>query len=155
MKIVNGIGAMKQLNMIYKFEQDKERQAALQLQTAELDYQQNVDRLTNVGEYRLEYMKRLSQRATQGIDSATYSHFHAFIAKLDNAAEQVQIAIAQSKSLMKQKKTLWLQQRQKVQAVELLRNKKLKKLAIIADKQEQKMFDEISTQRFVRRNLYQ
>jgi len=145
---------MKQLDTIYKYEKDKERQAALQLQTAELEYQQNIDRLSNVGEYRLEYMKRLNQRALQGIDSATYSHFHAFVAKLDNAAEQVQIAIAQAKSLVEQSKSLWLKQRQKVQAVELLREKKLKTLAIIADKQEQKMFDEIATQRYARRNTY-
>jgi len=145
---------MKQLDTIYKYEKDKERQAALQLQTAELEYQQNIDRLSNVGEYRLEYMKRLNQRALQGIDSATYSHFHAFVVKLDNAAEQVQIAIAQAKSLVEQSKSLWLKQRQKVQAVELLREKKLKTLAIIADKQEQKMFDEIATQRYARRNTY-
>jgi len=145
---------MKQLDTIYKYEKDKERQAALQLQTAELEYQQNIDRLSNVGEYRLEYMKRLNQRALQGIDSATYSHFHAFVAKLDNAAEQVQIAIAQAKSLVEQSKSLWLKQRQKVQAVELLREKKLKTLSIIADKQEQKMFDEIATQRYARRNTY-
>ncbi|NQY62323.1 MAG: flagellar export protein FliJ [Alteromonadaceae bacterium] len=144
---------MKQLDIIVKFEQDKEQQAALKLQAAEFDYQQNIERLNNVGEYRLEYMKRLSQRAMEGIDSATYTHFHAFVSKLDNAAEQVQIAITQSKSLVDQYKSLWLKQRQKVQAVELLREKKCKKLAIIAEKQEQKMFDEIATQRFVRRNL--
>ena len=143
---------MNQLDIIVKFEQEKEQQAALKLKAAELDYQQNLERLNNVGEYRLEYMKRLSQRAIEGIDSATYTHFHAFISKLDNAAEQLQIAITQSKSLVEQYKSFWLKQRQKVQAVELLREKKRHKLAIIADKQEQKMFDEITTQRFVRRN---
>jgi flagellar FliJ protein len=46
----------------------------------------------------------------------------------------------------------WLLQRQKVQAVELLQEKKLKGLAMIENKKEQKMFDEIATQQFVRRN---
>jgi flagellar protein FliJ len=145
--------SMKQLNTLYKYESDKERKAAQQLQLAEHDYQDNLMRLQNVGDYRLEYMKRLNQRSLEGIDSATYRHFHAFVAKLDNAAKQVEIAIEQAKSLMAQRKTQWLAQRQKVQAVEHLKAKKLKVMQIKANKQEQKMFDEIAQQQFVRRHL--
>lgn len=144
---------MKQLNTLLKFEHDKEKQAAQTLQKSENDYQQNIVRLNGVAEYRLEYMKRLNQRSIVGIDSATYNHYHAFIAKLDNASEQVQIAVQQAKALVEQSKKVWLKQRQKVQAVEMLRDKKLKKIAILADKKEQKMFDEIATQQFVRRKL--
>ena len=142
---------MKQLNTLYKFEQDKEHKAAQQLQLAEKDYQDNMLRLQSVSDYRLEYMKRLNQRSTQGIDSATYRHFHAFVNKLDNASEQVEIALRQAKSLVKQKKQQWLAQRQKVQAVEHLREKKLQVMRIKADNVEQKMFDEIATQQFIRR----
>lgn len=142
---------MKQLNTLYKFELDKEQKAAQALQDAELDYQQNKDRLKNVSDYRLEYMRRLSQRSLEGIDSATYSHFHAFIAKLDNAAEQVKIAAHQALALIETRKKQWLEQRKKIQAVELLRDRKLAALQLIANKQEQKMFDEIATQQFVRR----
>ena len=143
---------MKQLNTLYKFELNKEQKAAQSLQTAELDYQQNMERLKSVNEYRLEYMRRLNQRSQAGIDSATYSHFHAFIAKLDNASEQVKIAVHQAKSLVETRKKQWLEQRRKIQAVELLRDKKLAALQVIANKQEQKMFDEIATQQFVRRH---
>lgn len=143
---------MKQLNTLYKFELDKEQKASQALQAAELDYQQNQDRLKNVSDYRLEYMRRLNQRSLEGIDSATYSHFHAFIAKLDNASQQVKIAVHQAKALVETRKKQWLEQRRKIQAVELLRDKKLAILQLAANKQEQKMFDEIATQQFVRRN---
>lgn len=142
---------MKQLNTLYKFELDKEQKASQALQAAEVDYQQNKERLQSVSDYRLEYMKRLNQRSLAGIDSATYSHFHAFIAKLDNAAQQVKIALHQAKSLVDTRKKQWLEQRRKIQAVELLRDKKLAALQVAANKQEQKMFDEIATQQFVRR----
>ena len=145
--------SMKQLDTLYKYESDREKKAAQQLQMAEHDYQENIMRLQSVGDYRLEYMKRLNQRSMEGIDSATYRHFHAFVAKLDNAAEQVEIAIRQAKSLVEQRRTQWLTQRQKVQAVEHLRAKKLKVMRVKADKQEQKMFDEIATQQFVRRHV--
>ncbi len=144
--------SMKQLNTLYKYEKNNEKSAAQALQQADFDHQQNLQRLTSVGEYRLEYMKRLAQRSKEGIDSATYSHFHAFVAKLDHAAEQVEIAIKQSKALAEQKKMQWLKQRQKVQAVEILREKQLKIAQIKADKREQIMFDEIATQQFIRRN---
>ena len=104
--------AMKQLDTLFKFEQEKVDRCAEQLKMAENEYQQNITRLQGVADYRLEYMKRLGQRAEQGLDSATYSHYHAFIAKLDTASKQVEIAMHQAKELAAQSKTLWLQQRQ-------------------------------------------
>lgn len=142
--------SMKQLETLYKFEKDKEVKAAQQLQAAELEYQQNLDRLKGVGEYRLEYMKRLSQRSKAGIDSATFSHFHAFVAKLDQAGEQVKIAINQSKAMMDHKKQLWLGQRQKVQAVEHLKEIQMKKMMLAEQRKEQKMYDEIASQHYIR-----
>ena len=143
--------SLKQLNTLYKYEKDKENKAAQQLQAAELDYQQNIQRLESVSDYRLEYMKRLNQRSIKGVDSITFSHFHAFIAKLDNASEQMSIAVEQAKALVGQSKKLWLKQRQKVQAVEMLTDKRNLALVKIANKKEQSMFDEIATQQFLRR----
>jgi flagellar FliJ protein len=143
--------AMKQLDTLLKFEQDNEQRCAEQLKIAENEYQQNITRLQGVADYRLEYMKRLSQRAEQGLDSATYSHYHAFIAKLDTASEQVEIAAKQAKALVEQSRSLWLKQRQKLKAVESLRDKRLEKIAVAAERSEQKMFDEIATQQYIRR----
>lgn len=143
----------QQLETLLKYEQGKEKKAADALRNAENDYQQNLIRLQSVADYRLEYMSRLSQRSMSGLDSATYNHYHAFISKLDYASEQVKIAMHQAKALVAQNKQLWLKQRQKVQAVEMLANKRSLSLAKIADKKEQDMFDEISTQQFLRRKL--
>ena len=145
--------SMKQINTLFKYEKDNENKAATNLRQAELDYQQNIERINSVSDYRLEYMKRLNQRSAEGIDSHTYNHFHAFINKLDNASEQLKIALNQAKSMVTKRKNEWLLQRQKVQAVELLRGKKLKMQVVIENKQEQKMFDEIATQQFVRRKV--
>lgn len=145
--------AKNQLETLLKFEKDKERACIEQLQQAENEYQQNISRLQGVADYRLEYMRRLSQRAEQGLDSSTYSHYHAFIAKLDNASEQVEIAMKQAQALVAQCKSVWLKQRQKVQAVESLQDKRNAKLMKVANKKEQAMFDEIATQQFIRRKI--
>lgn len=144
--------SMKQLNTLYKYELDKEQKAAQQLQKAELDYRQNIERLQSVSDYRLEYMKRLNDRSLAGVDSVTYRHFHAFLVKLDHASDQVRIAMYQAKALVKQSKEQWLFQRQKVQAVEVLQKKKKQALLKVENRREQNMFDEIATQQFIRRN---
>jgi len=144
--------AKNQLELLLRFEKEKEQQKAQELQKAEQAYQDNLLRLSSVGDFRLEYMKRVQQRSLEGIDSATYGHYHAFINKLDNASAQIEIAIKQAKALAQQCKQQWLAQHQKVQAVELLLGKQQAKLALIAAKKEQKMFDEIATQQFVRRH---
>jgi flagellar FliJ protein len=141
----------KQLETLLKFEQSKEEIASNTLRNAENDYQQNLIRLQSVADYRLEYMKRLSQRSSVGLDSATYNHYHAFISKLDYASEQVKVAMQQAKALVEQSKTLWFKQRQKVQAVEMLAKKRSLALAKVESKKEQAMFDEIATQQFIRR----
>ena len=141
----------KQLETLLKFEHSKEELAANTLRSAENDYQQNLIRLQSVSDYRLEYMKRLSQRSSVGLDSATYNHYHAFIKKLDYASEQVKIAMLQAKALVDQSKSLWLKQKQKVQAVEMLAKKRSIALAKVENKKEQAMFDEIATQQFLRR----
>ncbi|MFT7005725.1 MAG: flagellar FliJ protein [Colwellia sp.] len=141
----------KQLETLLKFEQSKEEIASNTLRNAENDYQQNLIRLQSVADYRLEYMKRLSQRTSVGLDGATYNHYHAFISKLDYASEQVKVAMQQAKALVEQSKTLWFKQRQKVQAVEMLAKKRSLALAKVESKKEQAMFDEIATQQFVRR----
>ncbi len=143
----------KQLETLLKFEQGKEEQAANTLRNAENDYQQNLIRLQSVSDYRLEYMSRLNQRSMLGLDSVTYNHYHAFISKLDYASEQVKIAMHQAQALVKQSKNLWLKQRQKVQAVEMLSEKRKIALTKVANKKEQSMFDELATQQFLRRKL--
>lgn len=143
--------AKNQLLLLLKFEQEKEQQAANLLRQAEHDLQANFQRRQAVADYRLEYMKRLSERSKTGIDSATFSHYHAFVGNLDHAAEQVQQAIVQAQKLLEQRKIAWFKQRQKVQSVQMLIDKQQHKLAVKQAKQEQKLFDEIATQQFIRR----
>lgn len=145
--------ATNSLQLILRFEQDKEQQAANLLRQAEQELQANFQRRQAVADYRLEYMKRLAERSKTGITSATFSHFHAFVGKLDHAAEQVEQAIKQGQQLLQQRKTAWLKQRQKVQSIELLLDKQQQKLQIKQARAEQKLFDEIATQQYVRRQL--
>lgn len=141
-----------QLDVLYRFEQDKEKIAAEALQRAEVEYQQNMERYKSVSQFRLEYMKRLDSLSLQGIDSATYNHYHKFIAKLDYANEQVETAIKQAKASAKQKKLAWFAQRKKLQAVEILQKKEKEREVVKQNRIEQRMYDEISSQQYIRKS---
>ncbi len=142
-----------QLDVLYRFEQDKEKLAAEALQQAELEYKQNMERYKSVSQFRLEYMKRLDGLSKSGIDSATYNHYHKFIAKLDYANKQVETAINQARASAKQKKTAWFDQRKKLQAVEILQKKAKEREVIKQNRIEQRMYDEISSQQYIRKQL--
>jgi flagellar FliJ protein len=144
-----------QLETLLKFEKGREQRAAQKLSEAEADYQQNINRLADVGNYRLEYMKQLSARSIKGIDSMTYNHYLAFVSKLDNAAAQVKIAMNQAQVLTEHSKKLWLDQKKKVQVVEILIAKRHKKIALRDQQREQKLFDEMASQQFQRKKNLQ
>ncbi|MGB0936164.1 MAG: flagellar export protein FliJ [Colwellia sp.] len=141
----------KQLETLLKFELDRESRAAQKLSEAEQQVNENTGRLSAVSAYRLEYMKQLSARSIEGIDSMTYNHYLAFVSKLDHAAEQVKIAMHQAKALSEHCKKLWLQQKRKVQMVEHLLAKRQQKIIKKSEQLEQKLFDEMASQQFQRK----
>lgn len=141
----------KQLETLLKFEQDRERRATKKLSEAEQQVKENMGRLSAVSSYRLEYMKQLSARSLKGIDTMTYNHYLAFVSKLDNAAEQVKIAMHQAQALSEHSKKNWLEQKRKVQMIEHLLDKRHQKISRKSQQQEQKLFDEMASQQFQRR----
>lgn len=142
--------ARDSLALLLKFEHDKETQAANVLHYAQQHYQQNVQRLQGISDYRLEYMKQLSQKGETGVGSNTFRHYHNFLAKLDQVAKQQMQAIESSRKVVEQRKNQWLAQRQKVQSIEMLIDKNRQKMQLKIDREEQKMYDEIASQKYIR-----
>ena len=145
----------KALELVYQFEKSKEDQAANVLRQAQAHYQTNVDHLNGIGQYRLDYMKQLNERASSGVGGLTFGHYQNFIAKLDTAATQQQQTIIAAKKVVEQRRQQWIKQQQKVKSVEILLAKKRAKVVAAESKQEQKMFDEIAGQRFIRQQSTQ
>lgn len=142
--------ALAQLQLLAKVQREKEdKLQALFIQAQQFASQQQgkYDGLAN---YRTEYIRQSQQRGMQGVQSRQFNQYLAFITKLDQALEQQNMQVQQAKKVAETRRVNWILMQRKRKAIDLLIEKELEKMAIKAQKQEQKMLDEIATQQFFR-----
>lgn len=146
--------ALPQLQLLAKVQREKEdKLQALFIQAQQFanNQQNKYDGLAN---YRTDYIRQSQQRGMQGVQSRQFNQYLAFITKLDQALEQQNMQVQQAKKVAETRRVNWILMQRKRKAIDLLIEKELEKIAIKAQKQEQKMLDEIATQQFFR-NLAQ
>jgi flagellar FliJ protein len=146
---------LKQLLLVASVEKKREQNCAMQYQQANAHLQANQLKLSGLERYKLDYLHGIRAKATQGIGAKSMNQHHQFIAQLDKACEQQMLIINQSVLVVDQRKRLWLVQQQKHKAILHLLDGKQRQAQIKANKQEQKLFDEISLQRSTRKPTYQ
>lgn len=142
--------ADKQLQQVLRWEQDKEDRLARDFQQAQQHWQLQRSKLSGLENYRLDYLRQLQQKGTQGLKALSFGQHQAFISKLDKACEEQNKIIARAQMVAEQRKVQWLQQQKKRKAVEMLLDKKLQARRLQEAKLEQKLLDEVSLQRFIR-----
>ncbi|MEW9797539.1 flagellar export protein FliJ [Alteromonas sp. CYL-A6] len=139
-----------QLERVAQYERDREKQAAQAFQQAQQFVTQQRQKLSNLEQYRLEYLRSIQVNGKAGVGAKHYHQHLSFVGKLDSACQQQQQHISRAVLAADQRKRQWLAQQQRCKAVELLLEKrhlvKQKKEA----RQEQAMMDEFATQRFFR-----
>lgn len=140
----------KQLQMVAKWETEKEEKAASDFQKAQAYVLQNQERLDGLMQYRLDYFKKIQEKAANGLEALSFSHHQSFITKLDRACAQQQQIIQDAKKAAEQRKQLWLEQQKKRKAVEMLLDKNARALQAKLNRQEQNMLDEFALQKFLR-----
>ena len=145
--------AFRQLELLLKIEGDKEHGFAQDLQSAQSFYQANLAKLKEVQNYKLEYLKQLQQMGANGLAGGNYQHYQRFIVQLESGIEAQNQAVETAKQVVEQRRSIWLEQRTKVKAVETLIANKKAKVQHQLDKQEQNLADEFASQKFIRSRL--
>lgn len=140
----------RQLQMVANWEAEKEEKAALDFQQAQAYVRQNQERLDGLMQYRLDYFKKIQEKAANGLEALSFSHHQSFITKLDRACAQQQQIIHDANRAAEQRKLLWLEQQKKRKAVEMLLDKKNAEKLARQERQEQNMMDEFALQKFLR-----
>lgn len=140
----------KQLERLAEFEKEKEQREARFYQQAQLNVNQQKQKLSSLEQYRVDYIKGIQQTGQSGVTATYYQQHLSFVGKLDKACEQQMHVIGQAKVAADQRKQMWLKQQQKVKAVTLLLDKKRIAKEQKEAKAEQAMMDEFATQRFIR-----
>lgn len=143
--------ALKQLELLYKIETDKERELATNLQAAQSFFQASEAKLKEVQGYKIDYLKRMQNMALEGVAGGNYQHYQNFIVQLESGILAQQQAVDTAKQVVEQRRKFWLQQRTKVKAVETLLANKKQQIQIAENKREQNLADEFASQKFIRR----
>nr|WP_136249958.1 flagellar export protein FliJ [Ningiella ruwaisensis] len=143
--------SIKQLSLVAQLEKEKEQKLSEQYQQARQHLFQNQQKLSSLEQYRLDYLKLIREKASQGLGAKTLIQHQSFVGKLDKACEQQVQVINQAVLVADQRKNQWLKQQTKAKAIEKLINKQQQNLRLQQNRQEQKLFDELSSLAFSKR----
>jgi len=143
--------ALAQLQLLVKVQQEKEDKLQAQYRVAQQNYQSMQQKYQGLADYRIEYVQQTQSRGQQGMASRQFNQYLNFIGKLDAALTAQQQYVQQAKASADQRLLQLLAMQKKRKALEILIERELAEIQRKADKQEQKMLDEIATQQFFRR----
>lgn len=143
--------ALAQLQLLVKVQQEKEDKLQAMYRAAQQNYQSMQQKYQGLADYRIEYVQQTQSRGQQGMASRQFNQYLNFIGKLDAALTTQQQYVQQAKASADQRLQQLLVMQKKRKALEILIERELAELQRKADRQEQKMLDEIATQQFFRR----
>ncbi|MFA3790594.1 flagellar export protein FliJ [Aliiglaciecola sp. SL4] len=142
--------AERQLELVARWEKDKEDRLAQDFQLAQQHAELNKQKLTSLEGYRLDYLRQTQMKSAGILNIDKFNKLHSFIGKLDKACQQQMQVHNQAVLVAEQRRDLWLAQQRKRKAVEMLLDKKRQAREVRNNKLEQLFMDELSTQRFIR-----
>jgi flagellar FliJ protein len=112
-----------------------------------------AQQLESLGSYRQEYAKRLQQAMCDGIDPATMANYQEFLRALDDALVRARHAlIAQQERVTKTQKQ-WQSEQSKLSSYNTLAARRAMEAQRAENRREQRLNDELVTNREVRRRL--
>ncbi len=143
--------ALKQLQLLAKVQLEKEEKLQAQFIQAQQFAQLAADKYAGLANYRTDYIRQSQQRGAEGVASRQFNQYLNFITKLDQALTQQNMQVQQAQRVTEMRRSAWLAMQKKRKALDLLIDKELQAGYARAQKQEQKMLDEMATQQFFRR----
>jgi flagellar FliJ protein len=141
--------SVRQLTTVVKVENDREQKAMKAYTMAQQYLSQQQQKLHSLEQYRVSYIQQIKHNASAGVTAQHYHQHLSFVGKLDKACEQQTQIISQASGVALQRKRQWLQQQQRLKAVELLIDKRQAMLLAREAKVEQKMNDEFALRHYM------
>jgi flagellar FliJ protein len=115
---------------------------------------QVVQQLESLGAYRQEYAQRLQQAMREGIDPATMFNYQAFIAALDDALARAREALAAQQKRVSSTQKQWQNEQSRLSSYNTLAARRALEEQRAEARREQRLSDELVTNREVRRRLH-
>jgi len=146
--------ASKRLKPIKQLADNKQKVAAQNLGKSIGKRKQQQQQLEQLIHYRSEYLVTMSSNTAQGMSGVRLQQYQQFLAKLDAAIEQQQLAVAQSHTSVSECRTKWQNDNSRATAIDKAMKNLHSKERKEADKKEVAQVDEMSTQAFLRNLQY-
>lgn len=123
---------------------DDERKAAARLGEMQQQVEQAEGRLRDLEFYCSEYQKGWAQRGGQGVDREWLLNYQRFLAQMQTAIDQQQQTVRFHKLGADKAREQWRQRYQRLEALRALIERYRQEARVKADRQEQKLLDELS-----------
>lgn len=129
---------------------DEERKAAGRLGEAQQQLDNARARLQDLEFYCSEYQKGWVQRGQQGVGRDWLLNYQRFLAQMQTAIEQQQQTVTWNSQSLEKAREQWRQRYQRLEALRKLIERYQEEARLKADRQEQKLLDELSQRAFDR-----
>ncbi|MEH6669095.1 flagellar export protein FliJ [Halopseudomonas sp.] len=129
---------------------DEERKAAGRLGEAQQQLDNARARLQDLEFYCSEYQKGWVQRGQQGVGRDWLLNYQRFLAQMQTAIEQQQQTVTWNGQSLEKAREQWRQRYQRLEALRKLIERYQEEARLKADRQEQKLLDELSQRAFDR-----
>ncbi|MEM0910053.1 MAG: flagellar FliJ family protein [Pseudomonadota bacterium] len=144
---------LQQIELFIDIETKKLTSFQQQYQHAQQHQHQQQKRLSDLENYRLQYLREIKSKVASGSKVNELIQYQNFVSKLDKACEQQVMMINQAVLVTAQRKRQFLTQQKRVDAIAKYHDKKVKKEKLHAERISQKQLDEVANQYVLRRNI--
>ena len=127
---------------------DEERKAARTLGECQRQLDEAGARLGDLKYYAGEYEKGWLQRGSQGVGRDWLLNYQRFMSQMQSAIEQQQQTLAWHQQALERAREAWRHRYQRVEALRKLIERYQQEARARADKQEQKLLDELTQRLF-------
>lgn len=108
-------------------------------------------RLDMLQQYRQEYAEKLYGTAQQGVSQQEWRNYQQFLGRLDEAIDVQTRSVNDSIQRTAAGQSHWLEQRNRLKAIDTLSERHQSTERYLANRQEQKQSDEFSARKFTHR----
>ncbi|WP_373187753.1 flagellar export protein FliJ [Halopseudomonas sp.] len=129
---------------------EEERKAAGRLGEAQQQLDSAQARLQDLEYYCSEYQKGWVQRGQQGVGRDWLLNYQRFLAQMQTAIEQQQQTVKWNGQSLEKTREQWRQRYQRLEGLRKLIERYREEARLKADRQEQKLLDELSQRAFER-----
>jgi flagellar FliJ protein len=145
--------ASKPLDMLTDLAREARDQAGQALATERNNERMVAKQLESLGAYRQEYAQRLQRAMCEGIDPATMLNYQQFLSALDDALVRAREALTAQQKRVSTTQTQWQSEQTRLSSYNTLAARRALEEQRAEARREQRLNDELVTNREVRRRL--